>query len=110
MKNLKIGKKLIITFGIIIMLFLISITISIISLSTTDGNFKDFYTNGYPVSNKTTDMRRATQTGLKNIALSMLTDDVSETQNYITKANEEFSNLDEGFKYLQQNFRGEKTV
>lgn len=79
MKNLKIGKKLIVTFGVIIILFLISLMVSIMSLSNSGKNFGDFYTVGYPVSNKTTDMCRATQTGLKCIAISMLTDDAAET-------------------------------
>ncbi|WP_321022932.1 HAMP domain-containing methyl-accepting chemotaxis protein [Enterocloster bolteae] len=91
MKNLKIGKKLIVTFGVIIILFLISLMVSIMSLSNSGKNFGDFYTVGYPVSNKTTDMCRATQTGLKCIAISMLT-------------------LSPGFDYLRQNFRGDKAV
>lgn len=80
------------------------------SLSNSGKNFGDFYTVGYPVSNKTTDMCRATQTGLKCIAISMLTDDAAETQNYITQANEQFNTLSPGFDYLRQNFRGDKAV
>ena len=107
MKNLKIGKKLIVTFGVIIILFLISLMVSIVSLNNSGKNFKEFYTVGYPVSNKTTDMRRATQTGLKCIALSMLTDDTAVTKNYITQANEQFNTLSPAFDYLRQNFRGD---
>lgn len=110
MKNMKIGKKLITTFGVIICLFLISLLISFVSLNSTGGNFKDFYTNGYPVSNKTTDMRRATQTGLKSIALSMLTDDVAETRDYINQANEQFDSLQPAFEFLMENFRGDKSL
>lgn len=110
MKNLKIGKKLIITFGTIVVLFLISLVISIASLSNTGGNFKDFYTSGYPVSMKTTDMRRALQNGLKNVALSMLTDDENETQSYITQANEQLGSLEAGFEYLKENFRGDTSI
>ena len=110
MKNLKIGKKLIVTFGVIIILFLISLMVSIVSLNNSGKNFKEFYTVGYPVSNKTTDMRRATQTGLKCIALSMLTDDTAVTKNYITQANEQFNTLSPAFDYLRQNFRGDKAV
>lgn len=110
MKNLKIGKKLIITFGTIIVLFLVSLIVSIVSLNKTGNNFEDFYTNGYPVSMTTTEMRRATQTGLKNVALSMLTDDVGETQDYINKANEEFNSLTDSFAFLQENFSGDASL
>ena len=44
MKNLKIGKKLIVTFGVIIILFLISLMVSIVSLNNSGKNFKEFYT------------------------------------------------------------------
>lgn len=110
MKNLKIGKKLVITFGIIIILFLISLIISIVSLNNSGKNFRDFYTVGYPVSNKTMDMRRATQNGLKCIALSMLTDDVTETQSYVTEANKQLDSLQEGFEFLQANYRGDASI
>lgn len=110
MRNLKIGKKLSVTFGVIIVLFLISLIVSFVSLNNSGNNFKDFYTVGYPVSNKTTDMRRATQTGLKCIALSMLTDDVQETKSYIDQANEQLDSLAPGFTFLKQNFRGDTSV
>lgn len=110
MKNLKIGKKLFVTFGIIIVLFLVSLIVSIVSLNQANNNFRDFYTNGYPVSIKTTDMRRATQTGLKCIALTMLTDDIKETQDYIAQANDQFDSLPESFAFLRENFRGDMSI
>lgn len=110
MKNLKIGKKLIITFGVIIILFMISIIVSMMSLKNAGNNFKEFYRVGYPVSNKTTDMRRATQTGLKCIALSMLTDDVAETKDYISQADEQLDSLMPGFEFLKANYRGDASL
>lgn len=110
MKNLKIGKKLAITFGIIIILFLSSLIVSIASLTNANNNFSDFYTNGYPVSTTTIDMRRATQTGLKCVALSMLTEDVSETNSYISQATEQLDSLNASFVFLKENFRGDTTI
>lgn len=40
MKNLKIGKKLIVTFGVIIILFLISLMVSIVSLNNSGKNVR----------------------------------------------------------------------
>ncbi len=110
MKNFKIGKKLAVTFGIIIVLFLVAIVVAITSLNSASKNFSDFYTNGYPVSVTTTEMRRATQTGLKNIALSILTDDVSESNSYITQANEQLDGLAASFTFLKDNYRGDKSL
>lgn len=110
MKNLKIGKKLIITFGVIIILFIITATLAVAGLNSTGGNFRDFYTVGYPVSNKTTDMRRSMQHAMKAIALSMLTDDTQKIQDYVSQANAHMQNVNEGFDFLKENFRGDMTI
>ena len=59
--------------------------LAIVGLNNTGGNFRDFYTNGYPVSNKTTDMRRGIQTAMKALSLSMLTSDAQKTQEYVSQ-------------------------
>ena len=43
MKNLKIGKKLLITFGTIIVLYLITVVVSQLSMNTLGNNFEKFY-------------------------------------------------------------------
>ena len=43
MKNLKIGRKLLVTFGIIILLFIVTVVVSLLSLNSTGNNFETFY-------------------------------------------------------------------
>lgn len=109
MKNLKIGKKLFVTFGAIVAMFLVTVVIALLSLNNTGGNFKDFYTNGYPVTNKTTDMRRAMRSALNSLGSAMLTDDSQKTQDYISKVEEQLAVTTEGFEFLKKNFRGDMT-
>ena len=99
MKNLKIGKKLVVTFGIIIFLFIESLGLSFYSLNNTQNHFKEFYMVGHPVVVTATDMRRAAQTGLKNMALSLLSDDSEETLSYIDQTNELLDGLGEDFAF-----------
>ena len=110
MKNLKIGKKLFFTFGIIIVLFLVTTFMSFFSLTSTADSFTDFYTNGYPVSNKTTEMRRAIQSAIKNISYSMLETDVAKTNEYIAAADDDMKTLAEGFAFMEQNYRGDMSI
>lgn len=110
MKNLKIGKKLALTFGIIIFLFLVSLIMSFYSLNNTQNHFEEFYTVGYPVTVTVTDMRRATQTGIKCMAMSILTEDVEQTRSYIDQANEQLAGLAGQFVFLKDNFRGDTSV
>ena len=110
MKNLKIGKKLLLTFGIIIALFIVTIFMSFFSLESTSDSFTDFYTNGYPVSNKTIEMRRAIQSAIKNIAFSMLETDIGKTNEYIASADEDMQELADGFDYMQKNYKGDMSI
>ncbi len=110
MKNFKIGKKLTVTFGIIILLFLLTAILAVAGLRSTGNNFREFYTNGYPVSNKTTDMRRGMQTGMKALTLSMLTSDVQKTQNYVSQAETQMQGVNEGFDFLKKNFKGDMSI
>lgn len=110
MKNFKIREKLFATFGIICALFLFTVVVAIIGLRITSQNFDNFYSISYPVSYKTLDLRRATQTGIKHTALSMITTDAQETQKNIQSAMEEFSILPEGFTYLKAHFQGDQSL
>lgn len=110
MKNLRIGKKLFLTFGIIIAIFLVTVIVAIASLNSTAESFKNFYTVGYPVSNRTTEMRRAVQSAIKNISMSILETDVQKTKEYIANADAEMATLSDGFSFLKQNYRGDQSI
>lgn len=110
MKNLKIGKKLVVTFGTIIILFILTAILAVVSLNGTGGNFKDFYTVGYPVSAKTTDMRRGLQTSMKALALSMLTSDEQKTQEYLSQVETQMEGVSDGFNFMKENFRGDMSI
>lgn len=109
MKNLKIGKKLYITFGITIGMLLLLAVMCIFGLSYSGNQFKDYYSYSYPMANTTLDVRRGVQTAIKAISISMLTDDQDTTQSYIAEAETEMMNVDSDLDYLMDNYRGEKT-
>lgn len=109
MKDLKIGKKLFVTFAIILAVFLAAVVVSIFGLSYGGSQFTDFYSYSYPLSNKTVDIRRGIQTSIKALGLSMLTDDVQETNSFIEKANTQMEEAGENLNYMLENFRGDKS-
>ena len=107
MKNLKIGKKLIVTFAIILAMFLVTIVVSIFGLNFGGSQFKDFYEYSYPLSVKTTDIRRGIQTSVKALGLSMLTEDPQKAQSYIDEVNTQMAGVQENLNYLKENYRGD---
>lgn len=110
MKNLKIGKKLLITFAIIIILFLIVVVMSIFSLSNNEKSFENFYDNGYEITNKAMDMRRGIQSACKNIGYAMMTADVEETKKYVDELTADGKSLQEGIQFMKERFTGDKKL
>lgn len=86
MKNLKIGKKLLITFGTIIVLYLITVVVSQLSMAEIGSSLENFYKENYQVSTYTMDMRRAGQRSMKDMSISFFTDDAAKAQESLEDA------------------------
>lgn len=93
MKNLKIGKKLLVTFGIIILLFCVTVILSLYSLTSTGKNFKTFYESPFQVTNKASDMRTSIQATGKYIGYALMADDQAKTAQYVQSAKDELQVL-----------------
>lgn len=107
MENLKIGKKLLLIFSIILGMFLITILVFIFGMQYSGNQFEDFYTYSYPMSSQTLDTRRAIQASMKALSITMLSDDEEAVQYYIKEAETEGTNVQENLNYLKENFRGD---
>lgn len=107
MKNLKIGKKLIVTFGITIALFLVMGIICIIGLTYSGNQFKSFYSYSYPLSTTTLEIRRGLNASMKALSASMLTEDEAGTQKYINEAAAEANEIRDNLNYLIENYQGD---
>lgn len=110
MKNLKIGKKLLITFGIIIFLFLCTVVTALLGLTITGKNFKVFYNNGYKVTNNAMDMSRAIQAAGKYVGYSTMAVDKATTQKYLDACQAELDYLSEGATIMSTSFTGDKAL
>ena len=109
MRNLKIGQKLSITFEDILILLLVTVGVAIYSLSSLSSSFTDFYSVGYQVSHKATDMRRTIQSAIQDIAFGMLETDQQKAQDYFAEADTEMQILKEEFDYMEKNYRGDQS-
>lgn len=107
MKNLKIGKKLIVTFSITIASFLVMGLMCIFGLTYSGNQFEDFYSYSYPLSNTTLEVRRGLQASMKALSSSMLTEDDNETNQFISEAETEAAGVRESLNYLIDTFRGD---
>jgi len=85
-KDLKISKKLSIAFMVIIICFMVTVAISIISLFMVGNQMETFYNKPYANSTHALDARRAAQSSMKNVLWSLTTTDESQTQSLLDDA------------------------
>lgn len=101
MKNFKIRKKLIVTFGIVLLLFVGSMVSAIVGMRTLSSNFKTFYEGPYTTSNASMSMRRILQ-GLEKDILLMITEDSSSIDMYIQDMNSLLEELNNEIVTLEE--------
>ncbi len=109
MKNLKIGKKLFVTFAIILAMFLVTVVISMFGLTYGGRQFADFYEYSYPLSTSTIEIRRSIQTAVKALGLSMLTEDEQLTDSYIKEVDTQMADAEERLNWLLGIYRDDDT-
>lgn len=110
MKNLPISKRLLITFGIILAMFFVTVVISVLSLFSTGKNFDDFYGGPYEVTNKSADLRGNIQTVAKYIGYSMMESDPAKTAEYVQSAQDTLQELRDGTSFMKENFTGDASI
>lgn len=110
MKNLKIQKKLLTVFGIILLMVIIMAIAAVVSLFTIREKYETFYSGPYKITNNAMDMRRNIQAYAKNIGYSMMTEDLDEVNSYLDSATECVESLDAGYEFLIGAYRGDITA
>nr|WP_296438461.1 methyl-accepting chemotaxis protein [uncultured Acetatifactor sp.] len=102
MKNLKIRTKLLVTFMLVIILFIGTVAIAITGLQTNASKYSEFYNVEYKVTNNIMSMRRGLQIIVKN--LSFIT--IDNKQTYQDELQKELASLEENATWLHENFTG----
>ena len=102
MKDFKIKKKLAISFGTTVGMFLITVVLFVGGLMYIGTQFRSFYTYGYSFSQNTLDTRMSVQGAVKSLAITMLTGDeasiqrfTKDTENYMKRLNENLEAVSE---------------
>lgn len=104
MKNLKIGKKLFISYGIIVILYCITVFISLYSLTKTGSNFTAFYDTPYVVTNEAATLSASIQEVGKYIGYAMMENDENKTAAYVQSAQDSIQKLRDGTAFLREHF------
>ena len=110
MKNLSIGKKLLLTFMLIILLFCGTVYIAITALNRNAEKYSEFYNVGYQITNKVMGMRRGLQIIVKDLAFITMEEDETKSQVHMDDMDKELKLLQENGNWLFANFTGDPTL
>lgn len=109
MKNLKIGKKFLVTFSSVVAIFAVTMVVFIYGIIYGGSQFEDFYSYSYPTSMKTLEIRTAAQNAAKALCVTMITNDLAVTDKYIEESEAQVKLIKEELNYLIENYRGDTT-
>lgn len=104
MKNLSIGKKLTLTFGIVLALYVGSILVALFwGLQTVSDSFTGFYDGPHQVVNTTIDLNRAIQEVEKNLLLLLDEENAAQRTAYETEMNQAVDDFNADLTFLKEN-------
>lgn len=107
-KNIKISKKLFLSFSAVIFLFFISLLVSVISIYRVAKSLDDFYDQPYQVVNTTAQTREALVSIQKDMYQGMSTTDGQVTSKVISRIDEYTEILKNNVEILERKFLGDK--
>lgn len=110
MKNLKIGKKLLITFMMIIVLFCCTVFVAVWGLRRNEEKYAQFYNVGYQITNKVMSMRRGLQIIAKDLTYMTVEEDDEKCQVYLADLDKELELMESNGNWLFENFQGEQAL
>ena len=109
LKDYKIEKKLRVSFGGILAMFLVTVVVFSAGLFYAEHQFNEFYEYAYELSKGTLDCRISVQGGVKSVAITLLTDDETSIERFLTDADTYMDRLGTKLEALRDMYRGDKT-
>ena len=110
MKNLKIRTKLLVTFMLVIILFIGTVALAITGLQTNASKYSEFYNVEYKVTNNIMSMRRGLQIIVKDLAFVTIEADADKKQTYLDDIDKELDLLQENGNWLFSNYTGDDAI
>lgn len=109
LKNMKIGKKLITVFAMMIITFAAALSVALFSMYNIGGKLDSFYETSYQAVTKQWEMQKSIQESGKNILWSMTTEDAGETRERLDSVQAAMDILDNSLTELQRVYIGNKS-
>ncbi len=110
MKNLKVNSKFIVSFGAILVLFLISVVVASLGITTARSRYQAFYEEDHQAVNYVKDIRYFQQSAMKELMLGIMADSVDEASQRVNNANQYMDQVSEDLQWLYNNYSGDLSL
>lgn len=108
MKNLKISAKLLLSFGLVLLLMVIMTVLTTVSVSRINDSADEFYNVCYINTQQAESISKHLHSAAKNMLGSILDSDDADIRSRIENAKEDFSAAGAGIAYLREHYRGDE--
>lgn len=109
MKNLKIRTKLLVTFLLIIAMFIFTVSAAVNAMRQSSAKYTEFYTRGYQITNRTMAMRRGMQALVKDLAFVTVASEADKRAQSLENLQQEVASVNESLEWLKTNYTGDAT-
>jgi len=110
MKNLKMSKKITISFAIVIICFAIAIVFTLLGLQSTGEKYTTFYNMRHEATMNARMIRVYLQSSTKNLLLATVEDEQAKTQESIDEALANLSEIDTLLEWFDKEFDGDVSL
>lgn len=110
MKNLKVGKKFIVSFGSILLLFLISVVAAGIGISKAKASYQQFYEQEYGAVTQIDQIRLNLQGALKELMLGVASTDPQYSVAQAKKVDSCMANIQTNLEWIYNNYKGDLSL
>jgi len=101
-KNMKIGKKMFNVFAIVVLIFLIMASVSVVAASALGSKMKAFYERPFSNVQKALEIEVYSEKIQKNLLLALISESQADTENYLGKADSWTSSMAEMMDELEK--------
>ncbi len=107
MKNLKMAAKMLVSFGIVLVLMVIIVVVSIVGFLNVSSGLETFYNAPFQNVQLVDTLSENIQTAAKNMLFAILEPDATETQNRLDMAQEELTVLGSTVDTIRLTYQGD---
>ena len=110
MRNLKVGRKFSVSFGIILVLFLVSVATASFGISRAKASYEKFYTKDYKAVTSVYEIRLKLQGALKELMLGVISNRMEETQEHLGKVDQYMADIQTQLDWIYANYEGDLSL